>query len=46
MVGFGSSVATPGVSEVDVWGTRSSHSSEHGCPLANEISDGFGVDLR
>lgn len=46
MVGFGSTVATLGVLEVDVWRNRSSHSSEHGYPNANEISDGFGVDLR
>lgn len=46
MVGFGSTVATLGVLEVDVWRNRSSHSSEHGDPNANEIGDGFGVDLR
>lgn len=45
MVGFGSTVATLGVS-VDVWGERSSHFSGHGYPNANEISDDFGVDLK
>lgn len=42
MVGFGSTVATLGVLEVDIREKRSSHSSEHGYPNANEISDGFG----
>lgn len=46
MVGFGSTVATLGVSEVDVWGKGSSHSSGHGYPNANEISDGSGIDLK
>lgn len=46
MVGFSSAVSTLGVSEVDVWGKRSSHSYKYGYPNTNEISDGFGLDLR